>query len=120
MHSPGSSLDRRQFMAAAASLSFLSCTQTKGAAFKTTIKKAKIIGKPEEQLLRDMKAAVFDGVVVALLFEEEAEAKKARELVEGIGLKVPSVRGGGAEFNSEAHGKVTESEQHPSEPQSHV
>jgi hexulose-6-phosphate isomerase len=111
MHSSVPFLDRRQFMAAAgaASLSLFTSTQTQGATFKTSLKKAKIIGKPEEPLLRDLKAAGFDGVEVSHIFDDETEAKKSRELIEGIGLKVHSVLRGWAEFNSDDPGKVTAS-----------
>jgi hexulose-6-phosphate isomerase len=106
-----SSFDRRQFLATAgaASLSLLSPMSGRAVTFKTVIKKAKIIGKPEEKALRDLKAAGFDGVEVSYLFDDETEARKARELVEGIGLKVHSVLRGWAEFNSDDAGQVSSS-----------
>lgn len=106
-----SPFDRRQFLATAgaASLSLLSPVAGRAATFKTVIKKAKIIGKPEEKALRDLKAAGFDGVEVSYLFDDETEACKARELVEGIGLKVHSVLRGWAEFNSDDAGQVSSS-----------
>ncbi|HQW30322.1 MAG TPA: sugar phosphate isomerase/epimerase family protein [Verrucomicrobiales bacterium] len=99
-------LDRRRFLAstAAASLSLLPSTQA--ATFKTTIKKAKIVGKLEEPFLRELKAAGFDGVELSYIYEDESEAKKAREMIEGIGLKVHSVLRGWAEFNSDDPAKV--------------
>jgi sugar phosphate isomerase/epimerase len=97
---------RRQFLATAGAASLSLLSSSNAATFKTVIKKAKIIGKPEEQALRDLKAAGFDGVEVSFLFDDETEAKKARELVEGIGLKVHSVLRGWAEFNSDDPGQV--------------
>ncbi len=110
MKIPSHSLHRRQFLATAgaASLSLLTKAPAQAATFKTVIKKAKIIGKPEEKQLRELKEAGFDGVEVSHLFDDETEAKKARELVEGIGLKVHSVLRGWAEFNSDDPGKVSE------------
>lgn len=99
-------LDRRQFLATSAAAALGLCSQGQAApTFKTKIYKAKIIGKPEEKGLRDLKEAGFDGVEVSAIMEED-EAKKARELVEGIGLKVHSVLRGWAEFNSDDPGKV--------------
>jgi hexulose-6-phosphate isomerase len=48
-------------------------------------------------------------VEVSHIFDDETEAKKSRELIEGIGLKVHSVLRGWAEFNSDDPGKVTAS-----------
>jgi len=100
---------RRQFLATAGAASLSLLSSSNAATFKTVIKKAKIIGKPEEKALRDLKAAGFDGVEVSFLFDDETEAKKARELVEGIGLKVHSVLRGWAEFNSDDPGQVAAS-----------
>ncbi|MDZ4402858.1 sugar phosphate isomerase/epimerase family protein [Prosthecobacter sp.] len=100
---------RRQFLATAGAASLSLLSSSNAATFKTVIKKAKIIGKPEEKALRDLKDAGFDGVEVSFLFDDETEAKKARELVEGIGLKVHSVLRGWAEFNSDDPGQVAAS-----------
>jgi hexulose-6-phosphate isomerase len=89
-------------------LSCLGGAPARAAAFKTTIYKAKIIGKPDEKTLRDLKDAGFDGVEVSAIMAEE-EAKQARELVEKTGLKVHSVLRGWAEFNSDDPGKVAAS-----------
>jgi hexulose-6-phosphate isomerase len=103
-----SPLDRRQFLTAtgAASLSLLTRDTFAAPTFKTTIHKAKIIGKPDEKTVTDLKAAGFDGVEVSHIFTDETEAKQARELVEKAGLKVHSVLRGWAEFNSDDAGKV--------------
>jgi hexulose-6-phosphate isomerase len=102
------SLDRRQFLTAAgaASLSLLAGDAPAAPSFKTTIHRAKIIGKPDEKTVRELKEAGFDGVEVAHLFKDETEAKQAREIVEKGGLKVHSVLRGWAEFNSDDPGKV--------------
>ena len=104
-------MQRRHFLTAAgaASLSMFAPAAVRAAEFKTVIKKAKIIRKPEEVELRDLKAAGFDGVEVSHIFEDEAEAKRTRDLIEGIGLKVHSVLRGWAEFNSEDPAKVAAS-----------
>jgi len=100
-------LDRRQFLATAgaASLAWWSTAQVRAASFKTKIRKAKIIANPEEGMLRDLKAAGFDGVEVGTIMNEE-RAKRARELIEGAGLKVHSVLRGWAEFNHDDPAKV--------------
>jgi L-ribulose-5-phosphate 3-epimerase len=103
--------DRRHFLAtsgAAALSSLLPSQPVNAAPFKTVIKKAKIIGKPEEQIIRDLKSAGFDGVEVSAIMTED-EAKKARDLVESNGLKVHSVLRGWAEFNSDDPGKIAAS-----------
>jgi hexulose-6-phosphate isomerase len=104
-------MQRRHFLTAAgaASLSMFAPAAARAAEFKTVIKKAKIIRKPEEAELRDLKAAGFDGVEVSHIFEDETEAKRTRDLIEGIGLKVHSVLRGWAEFNSEDPAKVAAS-----------
>lgn len=104
-------VDRRRFLAAsgAAALSFLSSANAQAAEFKTVIKKAKIVSTIDENFLRELKAAGFDGVEVSKIYDDEAEAKKARELIEGIGLKVHSVLRGWAEFNSDDPGQVSAS-----------
>ena len=104
-------MQRRHFLTAAgaASLSMFAPAAARAAEFKTVIKKAKIIRKPEEAELRDLKAAGFDGVEVSHIFEDETEAKRTRDLIEGLGLKVHSVLRGWAEFNSEDPAKVAAS-----------
>lgn len=103
-----SSFDRRQFLATAgaASLSLLTRNASAAPTFKTKIQKAKIIGKPDEKTVQELKAAGFDGVEVSHIFTDETEAKQAREIVEKAGLKVHSVLRGWAEFNSDDPGKV--------------
>jgi len=110
MNSFDRSTDRRHFLAiaGAASCACLGGVPSRAASFKTTIYKAKIIGKPDEKTLRDLKDAGFDGVEVSAIMAEE-EAKQARERVETTGLKVHSVLRGWAEFNSDDPGKVAES-----------
>ena len=87
----------------------MSATPARAASFKTVIHKAKIVGKIDEKALRVLKDAGFEGVEVAHLFDDETEAKKARELIEGIGLKAHSVLRGWAEFNSDDPGQVAAS-----------
>jgi len=103
------SLSRRRFLAASSSAALSMALRSPAqAAFTTTIHRAKIIGKPDLKTVQDLKAAGFDGVEVSAIMDEE-EAKKARELVEGAGLKVHSVLRGWAEFNSEDPAKVAAS-----------
>lgn len=106
MNPTTSLLDRRRFLATAGAASLSLLSPSRAATFKTTIKKAKIVGKPEEKLLRELKDAGFDGVEVSHIFDDETEAKKARELIEGIGLRAHSVLRGWAEFNSDDPAKV--------------
>ena len=102
---------RRHFLAGAgaASLSWLANSPTQAApTFKTTIHKAKIIKAPDEQTVKELADAGFDGVEVSAILTEE-EAKKAREIVEKAGLKVHSVLRGWAEFNNDDPAKVASS-----------
>ena len=102
-------LDRRQFLATAgaASLAAWSASPARAAApsFKTTIRKAKILGNPDEAMLRQLKEAGFDGIEVSTIMVED-RAKRTRELVEAAGLKVHSVLRGWAEFNSDDPAKA--------------
>ena len=90
-------------------MALMSVTTSRAASFRTVIHKAKIVGKIDEKALRELKDAGFEGVEVAHLFDDETEAKKARELIEGIGLKAHSVLRGWAEFNSDDPGQVAAS-----------
>lgn len=103
-------LDRRQFLATAgvASLSLCVPSQARAASFKTTIRKAKIVRTVEEPMMRELKTAGFDGVEVAASMPED-RAKRAREVVEGAGLKAHSVLRGWAEFNSDDPAKLAAS-----------
>jgi L-ribulose-5-phosphate 3-epimerase len=109
MNTPPISLNRRQFLAGAgaASVSLLAPSPA-SAAFKTTLHRAKIIGKPDEKTVRDLKEAGFDGVEVSAILLGD-EAKQAREIVEKAGLRVHSVLRGWAKFNSENATEVSES-----------
>ncbi|MEY4940193.1 MAG: hypothetical protein RIQ93_1928, partial [Verrucomicrobiota bacterium] len=59
-------------------------------------------------MMRELKAAGFDGVEVAASMPED-RAKRAREIVESAGLKVHSVLRGWAEFNSDDPAKLAAS-----------
>ena len=100
-------LDRRQFLAtaSAASVALWSGSTARAASFKTVIRKAKIVANPEEDMLRELKEAGFDGIEVNTIMTED-RAKRARELVEKSGLKVHSVLRGWAEFNHDDPAKV--------------
>jgi len=109
MNFSSQSKSRRQFLAGAAatSLSLLG-SPSAPAAFKTTLHRAKIIGKPDEKTVTDLKEAGFDGVEVSAILLGD-EAKQAREIVEKAGLRVHSVLRGWAKFNSENAKDVSDS-----------
>ena len=76
--------------------------------FKTTLHKAKIIGKVDEAALQPLKDAGFEGVESTAIVSE-SEAAKGRAIAEKMGMRVHSVLRGWAEFNSLDAAKVAES-----------
>ena len=76
-------------------------------AFKHTLRKALIVGKPTEEALAPMKAAGFQGVEAGIVSPEEAV--ECREVAEGMGMRIHSVLRGWAEFNSPDAATVQES-----------
>jgi L-ribulose-5-phosphate 3-epimerase len=112
-----SGLDRREFLAATAGIAAglgLGLPEAAPAAdpapgFKTTLKKALIMGRPVEEELKKLKDAGFDGVeavISDLNGPKPAEAEKARAAAERLGMKIHSVLRGWAEFNSTDAGAV--------------
>ncbi len=106
-------LNRREFIAATSTLvAAAAMSGNLGAAeaspFKTTLKKALIVGgAPTQQQLEEFKAAGFDGVEAGVVGAEEA--KKGRETAEKLGMRVHSVLRGWAEFNSDNKQKYDDS-----------
>ncbi len=100
--------NRRQVLAApaAAGLGWLMNSRLAAApTFKTKLKKAMIIGKPEEKSLLPLQQAGFDGVESnAILPLEEAEA--CRKVADKMKMRIHSVLRGWAEFNSDDPKKV--------------
>ncbi len=95
------SLHRRDFLAAsaAAGVGLLACGRVQAAPFATKLQKA-MIDAPTEAALKRYKDAGFDGIETALWKTTTAEAAKAREAAEKIGMKIHSVLFGWANFNS--------------------
>ncbi len=114
MHTRASSISRRRFLgttsAAAAGLA-LGGQSAKAKGFKTKLYGAKIVTKADEATLRPLKEAGFDGVEVSGIIPED-EAKRDREVVEKLGMRVHSVLRGWAEFNSDDPKKVADSYAH--------
>ncbi|MBN1422855.1 MAG: sugar phosphate isomerase/epimerase [Planctomycetes bacterium] len=110
-------LNRREFLAASAGLAAawgiggkattVAAAEPDAPAFKTQLKKALIVGKPDEETLKRYKAAGFDGVEAHAASVEDAA--KCREMAEKIGMRIHSVLRGWAEFNSRDPGKVESS-----------
>lgn len=96
---------RRQFLAAgtAAALGLLAGARpARAQGFKTKLQRAVIIGKPDEQTLRELKDAGFDGIETNAILPD-AEAQQCRALAEKIGLRIHSVLlGGGTREKAEA------------------
>lgn len=100
----GSELSRREFLAtsalAAAGAATLLGGQAEAAApFKTTLKRAVIVGKPTRENLQPIKEAGFDGVEAGIVTPEEAA--EARQIAGELGLRIHSVLRGWAQFNSD-------------------
>ena len=107
------SLSRRRFLAtsAAASLGLGLGERAQAKQFKTKLYGAKIIGKADEKVLRELKDAGFEGVEISGIIPED-EAKRDREIVDKLGMRVHSVLRGWAEFNSDDPKKVADSFAH--------
>jgi L-ribulose-5-phosphate 3-epimerase len=72
--------------------------------FKTKLVKSLILEKPNEDALKKIKDAGFDGVEGGVVGPQEAE--RCRGIAEKIGIKIHSVIRGWAEFNSPDKSKV--------------
>jgi len=111
---PTSRLSRRRFLASSSAAAMgmaLGQPAVQAKEFKTKLFGAKIVQKADEATLRPLKEAGFDGVEVSGIIPED-EAKKAREVVEKLGMRVHSVLRGWAEFNSDDPAKVAQSFEH--------
>ncbi len=108
-----SRLSRRQFLASssAATLGMALGQPVHAKEFKTKLYGAKIVKTADEETLRPLKEAGFDGVEVSGIISED-EAKRDREVVEKLGMRVHSVLRGWAEFNSDDPAKVAASYEH--------
>lgn len=97
-------MNRREFLAttAMASVAFRTSAAPE---FKTSLRRAMIVGEPTENSLRPLKDAGFDGVETSALVDPE-KAASCRKLAENMGLRIHSVLRGWAEFNSDDPAKV--------------
>jgi hexulose-6-phosphate isomerase len=98
------SVTRREFLAASAAtgLGFASAGRlgAEEQKFKTTLKKACIVGKPTEAALKSAKDAGYDGVESTECGIAADEAAKCREAAEKLGMKIHSVLRGWMNFNA--------------------
>lgn len=103
-------VNRRQFLAVTAATAATAALPRRAAAagFKTSLRRAMIVGEPDEKSLRPLKEAGFDGVESNALTDPE-QAAAARKVAEKMGLRIHSVLRGWAEFNSEDPAKVAAS-----------
>lgn len=92
--------DRREFLAAAAVCGAGACLSARAedAAWRTSLKKA-LIGRPSEELLRDLKAAGFDGIESTDRAATPQKAAAAKKVADALGMKIHSVLYGWANFN---------------------
>jgi hexulose-6-phosphate isomerase len=97
-------VNRRTFLAtsAAAGLGLAAATHLRAEApkFKTTLKKAMILGRPAEGNLKPLKDAGFDGCETSDWKCSAEEGAASRAAAEKLGLRVHSVLYGWAGFNS--------------------
>lgn len=93
---------RRNFLAAsaAAGVGMLAAGRLQAAPFKTKLYKA-IIGKPTEVVLKNLKAAGYEGIESSDRGATPAQAAAAREVAEKLGVKIHAVLFGWANFNQE-------------------
>ncbi len=94
-------MERRSFLQTTAGLAALALTRGAGgaeAAYKHRLRKAVIVGKPTESVLKPVKDAGFDGVEAGIVSVDDA--KRGREAAEKLGLRIHSVMRGWASFNS--------------------
>lgn len=101
-------LSRRALLGVAAGAALAAPGARAQATFRTSLKKAVIVGKPDEANLTAIQVAGFDGVEAGIVAPAEAEA--ARAVAERVGVRVHSVLRGWAEFNSDDAAKVAETE----------
>jgi hexulose-6-phosphate isomerase len=73
----------------------------------SSFRKAVIVNKPDEEVLRKVKEAGFDGVEAGIV--KPAEAVKVRKTAEKLGMRVHSVMRGWAKFNSESREEAEKS-----------
>jgi len=100
-------MNRRQFLSAsaAATTALLTSAQFGGAAMKTTLHKAMIVGRIDEAELKKLKDAGFEGVETSAIVPPE-EAAKGRAIAEKLGMRIHCVLRGWAEFNSKDPAKA--------------
>lgn len=100
---------RRSFLGASAAAAFcFAGAPLEADVFHTTLHKALIVDHVTEAVLAPMKEAGFEGVESRDICTEE-QAAKARQIAQGLGMRVHSVMRGWAEFNSEDPAKVESS-----------
>jgi hexulose-6-phosphate isomerase len=111
-------IDRRRFLAVSAGLAAAAGLGLPGAAaaraaeetgFKTRLRKSWIVGRPNEEELKKVKDAGFEGVEAVVSGHDgpsREECEKARGAAEKLGMKIHSVLRGWAEFNSADKAKV--------------
>jgi len=88
-------VSRRDFLAgSAAGIGLLAAGRQEAATFKTALHKAVIVAAPNEENLKPVRDAGFEGVEARPAGPEEAA--KAREIAGRLGLRIHSVIGGGS------------------------
>jgi hexulose-6-phosphate isomerase len=97
-------VNRRTFLAAsaAAGLGLAAAPHLRGEEpkLKTNLKKAMIVGRPNEGNLRPLKDAGFDGVETGDWRASDADAAASRDAAEKLGMRVQSVLYGWAGYNT--------------------
>ena len=103
-------VNRRTFLAtsAAAGLGLAAAPQLAAETpkFKTQLKKAMIVGRPDEANLKPLKDAGFDGCEASNWKLSPEEAAASRAAAEKLGLRIHSLLYGWANFNSKDAGTV--------------
>ncbi|MCY3024563.1 MAG: sugar phosphate isomerase/epimerase [Planctomycetota bacterium] len=104
---------RREFLGRSAAVGIGLAVAGGGSAeeakFKTTLKKACIVARPNEAALKGAKDAGYDGVESTDCAVPPEEAVKCREAAEKLGMKIHSVLRGWMEFNSKTPDAVAKS-----------
>lgn len=89
---------RREFLigSAAAGVGLMAAHRLAAAPWRTTLHKAMCIGSPDEDTLRALKDAGFEGVEVRAGKVTPEEAATLRRQADTIGIRIHSVMGGGS------------------------
>src|SRR5512138_3783781 len=103
-------LSRREFLTRTAAIAAIASAPhlLQGAEFRGRLRRAMIVGKVNEEALKPLKQAGFEGVETTHICPE-SEASEGGAVADKMGMKIHSVLRGWMEFNSTEDSKVEDS-----------